>query len=194
MAIGGTTDNANNSTLFAAQQVNRTPNTDNRTALFNNVTTGDFQNNGVNMKVAVGQFGVSAAEASNTAGEGKMVAHAGWNLRTRGTGPLTAITVAVPGTAYANSDTFSIAAGTGGTNATGNVVTNAAGNVVSFSVTSWGANFSAAAPTVTITTGAGVGASLTAVAGGRAGRTQYETLVAMGSITGDSTDDALLPE
>lgn len=194
MAQWGKTDNAASSTIYAAAQVNRTANAANRTTLFNNVTTGAFQNNGVNMKQAVGQFGVSAAEAANTAGEGKRVAHAGWNLRTRGTGPLTAITVAAAGRTYANSDTFSIAAGTGGTNATGNVVTNATGNVVSFAVTNWGANFNLAAPTVTITTAAGVGASITARAGGRAGRTQYETLVAMGSITGDASDDALLPE
>lgn len=30
--------------------------------------------------------------------------------------------------------------------------------------------------------------------GGRAGRVQYETLVAMGSMTGDASDDALLPD
>ena len=30
--------------------------------------------------------------------------------------------------------------------------------------------------------------------GGRAGRVQYETLVAMSSITGDADDDAVLPE
>jgi hypothetical protein len=30
--------------------------------------------------------------------------------------------------------------------------------------------------------------------GGRAGRVQYETLVAMGSITGDATDDSILPD
>ncbi len=195
MALWGATDNANNSTIFAAQQVNRTPNTDNRTILFGNTTVGIFQNNGVDMKVAVGQFGVSAAEAANTTGEGKMVAHAGWNLRTRGTGPLTGITIAAAGRAYTNADTFSVAAGAGGTNATGNVVVNgAAGNIVSFSVTNWGANFTTAAPIVTITTGAGLSGSLTAAAGGRAGRTQYETLVAMGSMTGDAADDTQLPE
>jgi 20S proteasome alpha/beta subunit len=30
--------------------------------------------------------------------------------------------------------------------------------------------------------------------GGRAGRVQYETLVAMGSITGDGSDDTILPD
>lgn len=194
MALWGKNDSAADSTKFAPTQVNRTPDATNRTNLFGNTTTGAWQNNGVAMKKAVGQFGVSAAEATNTTGEGKKVAHAGWNLRTRGTGPLTAITVAAAGAGYANSDTFSIAAGTGGTNATGNVVTNATGNVISYSVTNWGANFNSAAPTVTITTAAGNNASITAVAGGRAGRTQYETLVAMGSITGDASDDTLLPE
>lgn len=194
MALWGKNDSAADSTIYAAAQVNRTANATNRTTLFNNVTTGAFQNNGVNMKQAVGQFGVSAAEAANTSGEGKRVAHAGWNLRTRGTGPLVSITVAAAGTGYANADTFSVAAGTGGTNATGNLVTNATGNVVSYSITAGGANFNSATPTVTITTAGGTSASLTATAGGRAGRVQYETLVAMGSITGDATDDALLPE
>ena len=194
MALWGKNDSAADSTKFAPSQVNRTPNSANKTTLFGNTTTGAWQNNGVAMKKAVGQFGVSAAEAANTAGEGKKVAHAGWNLRTRGTGPLTAITVTAAGTGYANSDTFSIAAGTGGTNATGNVVTNATGNVVSYSVTNWGANFNSAAPTVTITTAGGTNATIAAVAGGRAGRVQYETLVAMGSITGDASDDTLLPE
>ena len=194
MALWGKNDSAADSTKFAPSQVNVTPNAANKTTLFGNTTTGVWQNNGVAMKKAVGQFGVSAAEAANTTGEGKRVAHAGWNLRTRGTGPLGVITVAAAGRLYANSDTFSIAAGAGGTNATGNLVTNATGNVVSYALTSSGADFNAAAPTVTITTAAGTGASLTATAVGRAGRIQYETLVAMGSITGDASDDALLPE
>jgi hypothetical protein len=194
MALWGKNDSAADSTKFAPAQVNRTPNAANRTTLFGNTSTGVWQNNGVAMKKAVGQFGVSAAEATNTTGEGKKVAHAGWNLRTAGVGPLGTITIAAAGTLYANTNTFSVAAGTGGTNATGNVVTNAAGNVVSFSITSSGANFNSATPTVTITTSTGSGASLTATAVGRAGRVQYETLVAMGSITGDATDDALLPE
>lgn len=193
MALWGKTDNANNSTIFAATQVNRTPNAATRTTLFGNTTTGAWQNNGVAMKIAVGQFGVSAAEAANTTGEGKRVAHAGWNLRTRGTGALATVTVTAAGTGYANTETFVIAAGTGGTNATGNVVTNATGNVVSYVLTSAGANFNSATPTVTFTAN-GVGASITARAGGRAGRTQYETLVAMGSITGDASDDTQLPE
>ena len=70
MALWGMTDNANNSTIFAAAQVNRTPDAANRTALFGNTTVGAFQNNGVNMKIAVGQFGISTTEAANTVSGG----------------------------------------------------------------------------------------------------------------------------
>lgn len=190
MALWGKLDQANNSTIFAATQVNVAPTDANRTQLFNNTSVGVWKNNGVAMKQAVGQFGVSPAEAANTTGEGKKVAHAGWNLRTLGTGPLTSITVTAAGFGYANTETFSIA---GGTNATGNLVTNSTGNVVAVSVTSFGANFTSANPAVTITAN-GTGASISAVAGGRAGRVQYETLVAMGSISTDASDDTLLPE
>ena len=188
MALWGNKDQANNSPAFATTSVNLAPTAANANTLFNNVTLGDFDNNGVAMNVAVGQFGVDVSEAANTTTEGTKVAHAGWNLRTAGAGPLTGVVVAAAGAGYANSDTYVIA---GSTNATGNLVTNATGNVVSFTTTSGGGVFTSATPTVTITTAAGVGASLTATAGGRAGRVSYETLVAMGSITGDS-DGSLL--
>lgn len=80
-------------------------------------------------------------------------------------------------------------------------------------VTASGNNYSSA-PTVTIGGTGGVGATATATlqsteaasvthagwvvrtegSGGRAGRVQYETLVAMSSITNDAEDDAQLPE
>lgn len=188
MALWGNKDLANNSPAYAAAQVNLSPTATNANTLFNNTTLGAFNNNGIAMSKAVGQFGVDVTEAANTVSEGKKVAHAGWNLRTLGAGPLTGITVAAAGSGYANSDTYVIA---GSTNATGNLVTNGTGNVISFSATAGGGLFTTATPTVTITTAAGTGASLTATAGGRAGRVTYETLIAMGTITGDS-DGTLL--
>lgn len=87
MGSWGNTDDAANSVFYAAAQVNRTSNTDNQTALFDNVTANTFQNNGVDMPVAVGQFGVSAGEAQAArAGANTKMAHAGWNLRVEGTG------------------------------------------------------------------------------------------------------------
>jgi hypothetical protein len=56
----------------------------------------------------------------------------------------------------------------------------------------------AAAAAVMQTTGKGIAHAgwnvRTAGSGGRAGRVQYETLVAMSSITGDASDDTVLPE
>lgn len=49
-------------------------------------------------------------------------------------------------------------------------------------------------PTITVTTGAGSGETLVGVVGGRAGRVNYETLVAMGSMTGDASDDTEFPD
>lgn len=181
--LWGNKDLANNSPAYAVAQVNLTPTAVNANTLFNNTTVGAFTNNGVALNKAVGQFGVDVTEAANNVSEGTKVAHAGWNLRTAGVGPLTGIAVAAAGKGYANSDTYVI---TGTTNATGNLVTNGTGNVVSFTATAGGGLFTSATPTVTITTAAGTGASLTATAGGRAGRVAYETLVAMGTITGDS--------
>jgi len=78
------------------------------------------------------------------------------------TGSVSAITVTTPGSGYANSDTFVISAGIGGTNATGNLVTNATGNVVGTSIISSGAGFTSATPAVAITTAAGTSAALSA--------------------------------
>jgi hypothetical protein len=185
MSQWGNLDQANNSVLWGVVQAKRAPTATERDAFYGNTSVNAYVSD-----IAIGQFGVSAAEAANTTGEGKKVAHAGWNLRTLGTGSLSGVVVVSAGTGYANSDTLSIAATTP---ATGNLITNATGNVVSFSVTS-GADFTSATPTVTITTAGGTGASITATAGGRAGRVQYETLVAMGSQNDGTTDDSILPQ
>jgi hypothetical protein len=77
MPLWGKVDNAANSTIFAAAQVNKTPNTTNRNSLYNNLTADDFITN-----ATVGQFGVDTTEVASAYG----VAHAGWVLRTEGTG------------------------------------------------------------------------------------------------------------
>ena len=188
MPLWGNKDQSNNSPLFTPLQVNLTTTALNANTLFDNVTVGVFKNNNVAMNKAVGVFGIDATEAGNTVSGGTRAQHAGWNLRTAGVGQLTGITIAVAGRGYTNADTYSITAGSNGVgvNQTGNLVTNSTGNVVSYGVTTAGANFQSATPTVTITTAAGVGATITATAGGRAGRVQLETLVALGSLTGDS--------
>lgn len=87
MAQWGNTDDAANSVLWATTQVNLPANTTNQSSLFENTTASTFDNNGVAMPVAVGQFGVDANEVQAArAGEGTKAAHAGWVLRTAGTG------------------------------------------------------------------------------------------------------------
>lgn len=178
MAQWGNTDDAANSVLWAVSQLNKPANTANQTALYGNTTMGAFEAKEVN-----GQFGVDTTEAANTSSDFKKVAHAGWNLKTTGTGSLTALTIVAGGTGYANTDTITVAAtGTGSVNATATLTTNSTGGITAVTITNTGIGFTTAAPAVTITTSAGTSANVVATAGGRAGRVSYETLVAMGSI------------
>lgn len=175
----GNTDDAANSVLWAVSQLNKTANAVNQTNLFGNTTMGAFTANEVN-----GQFGIDTIEAANTSADTSYVTHAGWNLKTTGTGPVTALTIVAGGTGYANTDTITVAAtGNGSVNATATVTTNATGGITTIAITNTGSGFTLTTPTVTITTSGGTGANVVATAGGRAGRVSYETLVAMGSIT-----------
>ena len=194
MSLWGMIDRANNSPFFATAQVNLAPTAANANAVFGNTTFGVFLNNGVAMKQAVGSFGIDVVEAGNTVSGGTKAAHAGWNLRTEFTGPLSTITVTTVGKLYTNGDIVTVNPGDGlvSSNATAVIATNASGNIISTSITSVGAGFITTAPTnitVANSTGGettGSNAVFTAVAGGRAGRVQLETLVAAGTITDDS--------
>jgi hypothetical protein len=82
MAQWGNTDDAANSVLWAAAQLKVTANTDNQTALFGNTTANAFFTGATH-----GQYGVDAAEArAARAGADVKAAHAGWVLRTTGSG------------------------------------------------------------------------------------------------------------
>lgn len=82
MANWGNTDDAANSVLWATTQVKLTPNTDNQANLYTNTTADAFISG-----ITVGQFGVDTSEAQALrAGANTKVAHAGWVLRTVGSG------------------------------------------------------------------------------------------------------------
>jgi hypothetical protein len=120
-----------------------------------------------------------------------------------------ATTIVAGGTGYANSDTLTFSNGV--VNASATLTTNTTGGITAVTMVSGGRGFSntlntvrtfanssggaSAGSTANITPTIATGSSLTVAAtvGGRAGRVSYETLVAMGSITGDS-DDALFPD
>lgn len=114
------------------------------------------------------------------------------------------VTVNDGGSDYANGELITFS--NGAVDATGLLTTNATGGITAVTFTSGGQGFSnTTTTTIDITTDAGSGANITPTIasgssanitftlGGRAGRTHMETLVAMGSMTGD-TDDALFPD
>jgi hypothetical protein len=147
--------------------------------LFGNTTAGVFVTG-----QAVGTFGVDATEQGIT----KTAAHAGWVLRKAGMGPVLTIT-ANTGAVGANSYVIFTGGGTANTVANARVSVNSAGFIQSVTVLSGGQYVST--PTATPNTGNAV---FTVTMGGRANRVQSETLVAMGSMTGDGSDDTIYPD
>ena len=76
------TDDAANSVLWAPTSVKLAPNANNQTDLFGNTTADAFITG-----LTVGQFGVDTSEAQAArAGANTKAAHAGWVLRTAGSG------------------------------------------------------------------------------------------------------------
>lgn len=145
-------------------------------------------------KQVVGLHGVDTTEATVAGGK---VTHPGWVLTRQGTGPVKTIEVTAGGSNYASSDVGTVSNGT--SNATFSL-TVASGVITGVNVTNFGNGFiNTAAILVSIansTGGAtgGTGATFAVTLGGRAGRIHHETLVAMGSMTGDGVDDALFPD
>ena len=83
MPLWGNVDNAANSVISAAAQVNLTPNTDNQTLLFGNTTADAFVTG-----ATIGQFGFDTVEQQAVSGNSGISGptHAGWVLRTEGSG------------------------------------------------------------------------------------------------------------
>lgn len=130
---------------------------------------------------AVGVWGVDTEEAANTQvtpAAGKM-AHAGWVQKTSGMGPV--LTISANAGSYGTNSfvTFSNG-GTGNTAANATVAVAQNGLILSVTLNDGGLYLST--PTATPDSG---NAAFTVTVGGRAGRAQYETLVASGSITGN---------
>lgn len=183
-------------------------------AMFDNSTPSAFLSG-----AAVGIFGVSAPEVANTSSE--KVAHAGWNLRRAGTGPIVSGSFPNTGVGYNNNDILVAKSPVAGGNAFFNIATNSTGGAVTLTLNTAGFGFVGAGqgntqiPTsnlvVTNTSGgAAAGNSVVTAfvvnAGGRAGRVHHENLVAMGSLGAQtaaygtaaiandaSTDDSFFP-
>lgn len=148
--------------------------------------------------------GVSAGEMANSA-VGYQPQHAGWVSLKIGTGPITGIIASgasgINAAGYLRITDGSVLGGGSGANISYTTAnsqntlqtysTNAAWNTFgSFTVVSGGSGYSDAASITLGPTGTSISnGTITAVLGGRAGRVQKETLVAMGSITFDDPRD-----
>jgi len=162
-------------------------------AMFNNTTPSAFIPG-----MAVGVFGVSATEQANNNLNNSVEhgAHAGWNLRRAGTGPIVSGVYTNTGTGYNNNDVVVAKSPVAGGNAQFSISTNSTGGNVSLTLTNPGYGFNLVTiPTSNIfvtnaTGGTAAGNTVTTyftiTAGGRAGRVHHETLVAMGTLGAQS--------
>lgn len=150
-------------------------------------------------------YGVSATEEAVWGAHNPDIAqHAGWVSQKIGTGPIQSISL-VSGGSGINANGFltitnntAVAGASGGANA--NVAyfvssnANSQLNVVTSIVINNGGDSFALPPTLTVPGNTTVQPTFTVVLGGRAGRRQYETLVATGTITNDDPrDNAFFP-
>lgn len=152
--------------------------------MFANVTINAFGNG-----VAMGVFGVSDSEAANTSKPS--VASPGWTLVTWGTGPVSGFTIEDGGTGYANSEYLRVSGGS--INAIANLTTNSTGGITNLTFTQYGAGFTnQSAATLAFPGTSGTDANITLTFGGRAGRIQTETLVAISNMTGTDSDSGFV--
>jgi hypothetical protein len=148
-------------------------------------------------------IGTTSKLFTNTAGAGASVVNSTGGSTGNG---IASATASVGGTGYNNTDVWTFSNGV--VNATANPVTNSTGGIVSLTMLTLGKGFSnntntvkavanstggssaGSGATIVVTVGA---ANIQAVLGGRVGRVEYETLVAMGSTTGTSANTTILP-
>ena len=191
MALWGNLDAANNApkTGDTSGYGGSTPQvTSNTQVYYANTKLGSFITN-----AAIGVFGLTAAEQANSSPDtasGKPT-HAGWVIRKVGMGPILTIT-ANSGAVGANS-TLVVRANSGFSNTGSNgltsivqanvyVIVNSAGYVQNSQIQIVNPGFYANTPVLTPASGNAV---YTITMGGRANRIETETIVAMGSMTGD---------
>lgn len=180
MSMWGNQNQANNAPLGEVTSSPKVKATGEAT--FANTTPNAFLDGAI-----VGTYGVTAANAANI----ENATSVGWITETVFTGPMTALAVANGGTGYSNTDQVAITAlGTTTANAA-TITTNANGTITAVTlvanVTVGAANdITYAVQTANGTASAGTGATFTPTLGGRAGRRQYETIVAMSSMTSNA--------
>lgn len=148
---------------------------------FQNTTPGAFI-----YEQAVGVYGVNATAVATYANShnGRYPAHSGWVEQRLGTGPIISIVETSANTSgYTNADVVTVVSGEAGGNATASIVTSNTGAILSVNITNPGYGFvnvlNSNNVVINTASNTAVGAVFEATAGGKAGRVQWETLVAM---------------
>ena len=171
-------DNANGSQMFGNTQI----------AAFN---TG--------LRETTGIFGVDVTEQTVSMSSNTHPQHAGWVLVTRGTGPIISVTANTSSVATNTALTLT-GGGTGAVQANVYISVNAQGYVVNSAIQIHELNGFVGGNYLTVPAhGTAGNAVFTFTLGGRAGRSQTETLVAMGTIgvgavVADAADDTIFPD
>ena len=171
-------DNANGSQMFGNTQI----------AAFN---TG--------LRETTGIFGVDVTEQTVSMSSNTHPQHAGWVLVTRGTGPIISVTANTSSVATNTTLTLT-GGGTGAVQANVRLSVNAQGYVVNSAIQIHELNGFRGGNYLTVPAhGTAGNAVFTFTLGGRAGRSQTETLVAMGTIgvgavVADAADDTIFPD
>jgi hypothetical protein len=192
MALWSNTDANTSAPKYAPSLVNLSPTQNNVNLMYGNTSTGVFITNS-----AQGLFGVDTSEMANTSASNKASrpAHAGWAIRRTGMGGVATITAGATnrsnvGNAYI---TFT-GGGTGNTSANAQLFVNSVSNVVTTIVLN-SVGMYETTPTATVSGNANV--TITLSMSGRSNRVHTETLVAMGSMTGDgavANDDVIFQD
>ena len=165
-------------------------------SLYGNTQIGAFQ---TGYKGTVGIFGVDTTEQRVSETSNTHPQHAGWVAVMKGTGPIVSLTANSnsysPDSLTANVYLTFTGGGTGTTAANAQIVANATTGLITGIQINNGGNYERA-PVVGAVANSNV--AITIVMGGRAGRVQTETLVAMGTIGTqgivDGSDDAIFPD
>ena len=191
MSLWGNLDASNNAPNFSGLTGYDTSTTGE--SLANSQPSSVFGNtylSATRTNVEFGVFGIDTTE------EGLITdgtpTHAGWVARTKGVGGIDSVAANTNAVGPAASAcTYTLILSGGGTNNTSaqvSVTTAATGRVTAVTVTNAGLY------TGTPTANTFGNTAFTFTMGGRNGRTTFETLVAMGSMTGDASDDAIAPD
>jgi hypothetical protein len=193
MSLWTNSDSANAAPIFpGVAGVNNA----NGSQMFGNTQIAAFN---TGLRETTGIFGVDTTEQTVSATSNTRPQHAGWVLVTRGTGPIISVT-ANTGAVTTNGALTLTGGGTGATQANVYISVNTQGYVVNSAIQINELSGFIGGNYLTVPAhGTAGNAVFTFTLGGRAGRSQTETLVAtgtigVGAVVADATDDAIFPD